>query len=99
MHTLSMLICLLTQYKYVMVDLSYIPNIVSNIAMLLILEYSYLYIEPDRDRLEGKFPLKQQYYALHYVENCPILGPYQLELKCIFNVLVITTESSNMYTW
>ena len=48
-----MLICLLTQYKYVMVDLSYNPNIVSNIAMLLILEYSYLFIEPDRDRLEG----------------------------------------------
>ena len=48
-----MLIWLLTQYKYVMVDPSYIPNIVSNIAMLLILNYSYLYIEPDRDRLEG----------------------------------------------
>ena len=53
LHTISMLICLLTQYKYVMVDPSYIPNIVSNIAMLLILDYSYLYIEPDRDRLGG----------------------------------------------
>ena len=34
-------------------DMSYIPNIVSNIAMLLILDFPYLYIEPDRDRLEG----------------------------------------------
>ena len=53
LDTLFMLICLLTQYKYVMGDLSYIPNIVRKIAMLLILDYLYLYIKRNRDRLDG----------------------------------------------
>ena len=47
--------------------------------MLLILEYSYLYIEPDRDTLEGKFPFKQQYISLYYVPNGPNLEPYQYD--------------------
>ena len=52
LDTIFMLICLLTQYKYVMVDPSYIPNIVNKIAMFLILDYSYMYIELERNRLE-----------------------------------------------